>query len=302
MSLNFRIGELVDLDSKFQRPNRSGGPTGIPGVSGAGNRPLTMWNPFTGVGDDAFAWDLTGAGWDQGMWFGSPEWLAMYLMGDLTLTIGSGTPTYTRSGTVTVNNDSGGTTDVPADSAPFDWVAGPRGTNRYALKEAYNGTNFSIPTRRNLRRSIGGISFWFRNGWGSVELPGRSFIHSDHWKLYGLLDFFTFESRIAWEVVQEDGASILAQYDASAWVANSWHHIMVGWSRANNRIKLWVDGTLRDTQTLTARIKELPDTLRMFNSAELGPGSSVGGHIADLRFWPLEPTDLLATTLYAIKA
>jgi len=271
----------------------------IPG--GGGGLPVTTFNPLTGASARNAIWDLTGSGWDQGVWGGQIPWFIARLNDSLELRAGQGSGTYTRSGTTTRVNDQGTTDTVAANTAPFDWIAGPAGISRYALRCDLSGAALSYPTDRNIRRTQGGISLWFRtvaSGGGPFPTPlyDRVLWSCGDWKL----SIPASTTTLRWQVTLQDGTTASADFGVSAWVVGEWRHVAADWSRVDGSVRIWTDGVLRTTTATAQRYAELADQCTVGHAATTS--QQCDGYIVDARVWPVRFTTTLASAVFAVKA
>lgn len=261
---------------------------------GGGSLPLTAWDPLSDASATPFAWDVTDAGWDTGAWCGQTEWLGMRLDGSLLPWRGAPTVTFTRAGTTTRTNDSGGTDTVAANSPAFDWVEGPRGDDLWALRCDQAAALLTASCRRWIRRREGAISMWIRPQWGGAsELFDRILWQSGTWQLIRS----SGDTNLTWSV-GISGVPVDAYGATSAWIASTWHLVIVDWSRADAEIRIWLDGSLSDTTaTGGGRLDALDDAMGIGQGAAAGDPANC--HVWDFRVWPVRATASLATLLWS---
>ncbi len=290
--IDFRIADIAEVDRAKIAPLRD---QVLRPNSGYTPQQLTIWDPLSNQGQLSFAWDVSGSGWNQGYWAGRWEWLYAMLYEDLTLTVGTGPLAYARASTSTRANSAGGTDALAADEAPFDWLAGPAGRNRYCYRSIEADAQLTIPVARNLRRKVGGISFWARQTWTAAASGEANFIKWGSSRLYK----GNLSSNLTWQLLLEDATTPSVTAGIGSWTANTWHLIMVAWARGSH-IGISVDGANFTYTSITKRLEQFNDTM---NFGQLtGAGSQANAYLIDLRFWPVEPTNQLAANLFALKA
>ena len=294
--LDFRIEDLVREDI-VPSGNPMRDPSGFGNPGGGGAPPSSGLDPYTGTYNDIFMWDMdVPHGWDAGYWYGRAELLLARLDGTLNLRVGTGEATFTRASTTTRTNRSSVVEAVAANEPAFDWMVGPAGTSRYCYRNDNVAQILSLPCERNLRRRVGGLSVWVRPSWAGSDTNDRVLFQSGNWRLSKPSGGTTLK----WSVKQNDGVTKEASFNISAWTANTWHHLFVGWDRTANRLKLWTDNVLRQTTATTDRYEQLDDNLSL-GSLQAG-GSVFAGYLVDARTWNKEPTDILVDFMYQLKA
>lgn len=290
-NISFNISDIfrrqTPRDRSIFQPSAPSSP------ASAGIKSLSYYNFYDGTGGDAFNWDLDDYGWDQGRWAGHPEKLLMWLSEDLALRVGHGVAAFTRAGTVNRTNEFGGTDTLAANTAPFDWRAGPKASNRYCYR-VDSGAKLLVPVSRNFRRSQGAVSFWLLMG---ANLGIHDSYFFDCGSIQVWLPATSYKIRIT--ATQIDAATKTAEYDYGS-IQAGWVNIVCSWSQANNRIRVYTDGVLRATTALTARIAQLDDNAGV-GQAEAG-GAEIDGYLVDFRSWPLEATQTLVDNLFLVKA
>lgn len=286
MSTSFRLSRLArTISSPKNSPLSPGGWVPSPLSTPNSGTTTDAWDILLGQGTNSFAWDRNDAGWGEGSWVGGLEWAALPLLGDTLMRVGYGSVSFVRPSTTTRTNRLGGTDNLAVNEAPFDWITAPSGEERYSYRGDASNAIFTIPVLRNFRRREGSLSFWFSPNWDAADKTGSNLylLQGGDWKLYKPSGGNT----LVFTVGDIEGGSMSVDTDISAWLSGDWHHILVTWSKTNNRIRIIIDGATADTQSLsTDRIAELGDNWYL-GAAEAG-GSPAEGYFMDFRSWPME--------------
>ncbi|MFN3652601.1 MAG: hypothetical protein ACK47B_23740 [Armatimonadota bacterium] len=294
MGLDFRIAEAAQL---FRPPATPfAGPGGGAAPAGAGNLPLTGWDPYSQSSQTNFAWDVEGAGWDEGAWYGQWEGLTLRLAGGLELRAGAGPASFTRPSTTTRTNRSGASESVAADAPAYDWLTGARGGEHWCYRADQADALLAVPAERNLTRSQGALTLWIRPAWcGWVpEAVDRIFLQSGGWKLWKPAG----STALCWQVPLVGGGTATVERDISGLIADQWFLLGASWSRAADEISLRVDDLETATAATAQRFGEFGSTLGIGQGT--AAGAPAGCHVADVRAWPAPLTDELFDTLYLI--
>jgi hypothetical protein len=294
--VSWRIFELAQdtapRELKLRDPSAGGGQAPSPsgtGPSGSGRITTSFWDPFGDVERPAFTWDGGVAlGWDNAYWLDHPELVQMWMQEDLTLRVGIGEATLINTGTATRVNEDGGVDDLDVNEPIFNWIPGPNGYNRYCLEIA--GDIFTIPTARNMARSQGSISMWMR------AAPLVSFLSAELYMLQAgaivIQRPFGVSDELQLIVTLLDGSTVSATVNYEFVYASGWCLLVASWSRAEGRVRFWINDEPVIEVPIAQRLAELSDVIQI--------GDQI--HIADFRIWPREATDELVANLFAIKA
>ncbi|MDD2600275.1 MAG: glycerophosphodiester phosphodiesterase family protein [Kiritimatiellae bacterium] len=111
------------------------------------------------------------------------------------------------------------------------------------------GTSDSASISNVLGSSVGTVALWYyaRGPWYNYQTIFDSPLHNDYWESWIYED-----GRVAFRVSHLPGGGMVQYSLNNLRGPDSWYHIACVWDRAAMQTKLYVDGVLRGTSTLTA--------------------------------------------------
>ncbi len=261
---------------------------------GAGGEVATIWNIADSSGNDIFRWDHETLGWDDSAWAGSNMLAQMMMLDSIELSTGYQSSSFERVDDTTRTNKTAGVDEVAADTAAFDWIAGPTGDDRYCLR--LDEGKLILPLERNFGRRRGAISFWFYHDVDvDTDTALRVFCESGPLSIYKPAS----SDNLCFQFDRQDGTAQSVVVDLDAEPISQWLLVTVGWDRTLNKIVIYLNDT-KVEQVTSGRFAQLNDDLTIGQNE--AATSQWNRYIVDFRIWDIYPTDTLVNNLYLIKA
>lgn len=299
-TLGFRISELAELDEKPRKIDARARPH-------SANRrikeiiPLSFFDYNDGEGHPSFCWDISGNGWGEGYWLNNGEIFGWYANEGLDIWRGTGSISYTRAGTTTRTNIDSVVETVAVNQVPYDYIVGPNGNSRYAPRFDASGAICSFPTDRNAYRREGSVTAWVSmNEWNSGSIINTVFGGNNI-----ALAFDTSLSKLVARITNEAGSIISTDYTYGTFADDSWHLLGMSWNYAEERLRVWMDGELKNGFTagaLAVRPAELQDNWGIACNYDTPTTTYLDGKLIDFRVWASEMNATLFDYLYKVKA